>query len=77
ALTAALKQARIEIAAPVKKAILDALSERDEAAHICTDKNGRPDPDLRDRELVPLTMDWRDYMEREVLPFVPDAVLSD
>ena len=79
ALTAALKQARIEIPTPVKKAILDALSERDENAHICTDKTGNPepDPDLRDRELVPLNQDWRDYMQREVLPFAPDAWVDE
>jgi len=75
ALTRALKQAQIKIGAPVKKAIMAALSERDDEADICTDKDGKPeaDTDLRDHELVPLTEDWRDYMEREVLPFVPDA----
>lgn len=42
--------------APVKKAILEALSERDETANICTDSKGNPEPDttLRDSELVPL-----------------------
>jgi len=75
ALTRALKEAQIKIGAPVKKAILAALSERDDEAEICTDKDGKPeaDTDLRDHELVPLSKDWRDYMEREVLPFVPDA----
>lgn len=75
ALTATLRKAQIKIGAPVKKAILAALSERDDKAEICTDKDGKPeaDTDLRDHELVPLTEDWRDYMEREVLPFVPDA----
>jgi type I restriction enzyme M protein len=75
ALTAALKQAQIKIGAPVKKAIMAALSERDDEADICLGTDGKPeaDTDLRDHELVPLTEDWRDYMEREVLPFVPDA----
>ena len=52
-----------------------ALSERDDEADVCTDKDGKPeaDTDLRDHELVPLTEGWRDYMEREVLPFVPYA----
>ena len=74
-LAEALKAEDIKISAPVKKAILAALSERDDKADICADKNGKaePDPDLRDRELVPLAEDWRDYMKREVLPFVPDA----
>jgi len=79
ALTAALKQVQIKIGAPVQKAIMAALSERDDEADICTDKNGKPeaDTDLRDHELVPLNEDWRDYMEREVLPFVPDAWVDE
>lgn len=78
-LTAALKQAQIKIGAPIKKAILAALSERDDQANICADKNGNPEPDtdLRDHELVPLTEDWNDYMKREVLPFVPDAWVDE
>lgn len=79
ALSKALKAAGIKIGAPIKKAILTALSERDDEADICTDKNGNPEPDtdLRDHELVPLTEDWRDYMKREVLPFVPDAWVDE
>jgi type I restriction enzyme M protein len=57
------------------KSILSALSKRDETADICTDKKGNPEPDpeLRDYENVPLKVDIDDYMEREVLPHVPDA----
>ncbi len=57
------------------KAILAALSERDETANICTDKNGNPEPDLelRDTENVPLKKNIDDYFKREVLPHVPDA----
>lgn len=75
ALTAALKAAGLKVSAPVKKAILSALSERDEDAKVCAGKDGKPEPDtdLRDHELVPLEEDWRDYVQREVLPFVPDA----
>ena len=75
ALTKAFKADGVKLAGPVKKAILSALSERDEEADVCTDKDGNPEPDtdLRDHELVPLKEDWRAYMEREVLPFVPDA----
>ena len=56
ALAGALKAGGIKIGAPVRKAILTALSERDEGAGICTDRNGNPEPDtnLRDHELVPL-----------------------
>lgn len=44
------------LSAPIKKAILEALSERDETAKICTDSKGNPEPDsdLRDSELVSL-----------------------
>ena len=75
ALTRALKGVGVKVGAPVRKAILSALSERDEEAEVCTDKNGNPEPDtdLRDHELVPLGEDWRGYVKREVLPFVPDA----
>ena len=75
ALSRALNTAGITIRAPVRKAILNALSERDEEADVCTDTSGNPesDPELRDHELVPLLEDWRQYVEREVIPFVPDA----
>jgi type I restriction enzyme M protein len=79
ALTAALRKQDIKIGAPVRKAILSALSERDEQAQVFTDKHGNPEPDtdLRDHELVPLNEDWRDYVQREVLPFVPDAWVDE
>lgn len=79
AIVTALKAASVKIRAPVKNAILRALSERDESADICTDKNGNPEPDtdLRDHELVPLNEDWREYVEREVKPFVPDAWVDE
>lgn len=75
ALNKALKTESVKIAAPVRKAILSALSERDEEAEICRDSDGNPepDPDLRDHELVPMKEDWRDFVAREVMPFVPDA----
>lgn len=42
---------------------------------IIRDKKGNPKPDssLRDTENIPLTMDIQEYMEKEVLPHVPDA----
>jgi type I restriction enzyme M protein len=75
----ALKGAGIKIGTPVKKAIMTALSERDETADICLDDLSRPEPDfeLRDHELVPLKEDWRDYVAREVTPFVPDAWVDE
>ncbi len=79
ALTKALKGAMTKIGASAKKAILSALSERDEAADICLDVDGKPEPDteLRDHELVPLNEGWRDYVAREVTPFVPDAWVDE
>ncbi|ODT14861.1 MAG: restriction endonuclease subunit M [Kaistia sp. SCN 65-12] len=79
ALTKALKGAGVKIGAPVRKAILSALSERDASAAICLDSNGKPEPDteLRDHELVPLKEDWKDYVAREVTPFVPDAWVDE
>ena len=55
-LEAALKAADIKLSAPVKKAVLAALSDRDPTAEICRDSSGNPepDPDLRDTEIVPL-----------------------
>lgn len=77
ALTKALKA--LKIAAPVKKAIMNALAERDETAEICRDRDGNPEPDadLRDYENVPLKDDIDEYMRREVLPHVPDAWVDE
>ena len=86
-LDAAARKAGLKIPAPARKAILSALSERDEAAEICRDKDGRPEPDpeLRDTENVPLPAgddpadadgipaSVRAFFEREVAPHVPDA----
>lgn len=79
ALSAALTASGVKIGAPVRKAMLSALSERNEAAKVCTDSNGSPEPDtdLRDHELVPLNEDWQDYVQRQVLPFVPDAWVDE
>src|SRR5690625_3520366 len=75
----ALKPTGLKIGAPVLKALLAALSERDPEAEICTDKNGQPEPDtgLRDNENVPLGEDIRTYFEREVKPHVPDAWIDE
>ena len=65
----------ISLANGMVKSILQALSERDETADICLDKKGmpEPDPELRDRENVPLKEDIRAYFDREVRPYVPDS----
>jgi type I restriction enzyme M protein len=75
ALDDAAKSAGLKLPAPVRKAILTALSERDETAAICRDRNGdpEPDPELRDTESVPLAETVEDFFDREVRPHVPDA----
>jgi type I restriction enzyme M protein len=86
-LDGATTKAGLKLPAPVRKAILSALSERDEAADICRDKDGKPEPDpeLRDAESVPLPVgddpvdaegvsaSVRMFFDREVKPHVPDA----
>jgi type I restriction enzyme M protein len=49
-----LKGLTFKLGAPVKKAILEALSERDQRADMCKDSKGNIEPDtqLRDTELV-------------------------
>jgi len=63
------------LAAPIQKAILSALSQRNDQAAVCTDRHGNAEPDseLRDTESVPLAESIEDFFEREVRPHVPDA----
>jgi type I restriction enzyme M protein len=76
---AVFKKVGIALPAPLFKAILMALSERDETADICKDAKGspEPDPELRDYENVPLKEDIGEYMVREVVPNVPDAWVDE
>ena len=75
ALEDATDKADIKLAAPIVKAILSALSERDETAAVCRDKDNKPEPDpeLRDTESVPLSEAVETFFEREVKPHVRDA----
>ena len=74
-LSQAARKEKIKLAAPIWKAILSALSERNNEAEICRDREGRPEPDpeLRDTESVTLLEDIDSFFEREVKPHVPDA----
>ena len=71
----AVQAADLKLTAPIRKAVLSALSERNEKAEICRDRKGRPEPDseLRDTENVPLSESIESFFEREVKPHVPDA----
>ncbi|GGJ05300.1 type I restriction-modification system subunit M [Paenibacillus hunanensis] len=75
----AFKDQDLTIPAPLLKAILAALSEKDETADICRDSKGNPEPDsdLRDTENVPLKEDIHEYFEQEVKPHVPDAWIDE
>lgn len=71
---------KISLSATDKKAILHAVSWKDEEADPVikkTEKDGtiiyEPDTDLRDSENVPLSRDIQDYFDKEVIPYVPDA----
>jgi len=79
ALDKTLEKADLDIKSPLRKAILEALCERDETADICCDSKGEvePDTELRDTENVPLKEDIHEYFKREVLPHVPDAWIDE
>lgn len=55
--------------------IANGLSEMDKSAEIQKDRKGNIlyDKDTKDTEIIPFEEDIDDYMEREVLPYVPDA----
>ena len=74
-LRAAAEKADLKLAVRILKVILSALSEQDETAAVCRDKDGHPEPDpeLRDAESVPLSESVEAFFEREVKPHVPDA----
>ena len=90
ALAAAAKDANIKLRPPVRNAIVATLSERDETAEICRDRDGNPEPDpkLRDYERVPLPdgedradksgvpASVREFFGREVAPHRPDAWIN-
>ena len=89
-LATAAAKADLKLSAPVKKAILTSLAERDETAAVCRGKDGapEPDPELRDTERVPLVegedavdadgipASVRGFFEREVKPHVPGAWIN-
>lgn len=78
-LISAFKKGGYKLDAPLKNALFNGLSERDEAADVCTTKKGEPEPDtdLRDYESIPLGEDINEYFKREVIPHVPDAWINE
>ena len=75
ALKAAAAAQALKLAAPILKAVTAALGVQDDAADVCVDSAGNPEPDtsLRDTENVPWDQDIDDHLQREVLPYAPDA----
>jgi type I restriction enzyme M protein len=69
------RELNVRLSAPELKAVVNALSERDEKAEICRNRDGEAEPDaeLRDTENVPLKESIQAYFEREVKPHVKDA----
>ena len=68
-----------DVPTPVSKQVWNAVSVPDPDGEIQRDRKGRtlPDPNLRDYENVPLDEDIHEYLEREVLPHVPDAWIDE
>ena len=77
-LNKALSTHSVSLSTPEHKAVLNALSERDPEADICTTK-GQPEADagLRDNENVPLGESVHAYFQREVIPHAPDAWIDE
>lgn len=78
-LRAAFKAAGAKVPAPVMKAIVKEAGTPDPEADICTDVVGNPEPDpaLRDTEQIPLGEDIDAYIQREVVPYAPDAWVDE
>ncbi len=83
------KKHDVKISAAVRRAVIDALSERDPEAPACLDKEGNEEADssLRDTESVPLTYlddekipasrKVAEFFAREVEPHVNDAWVNE
>jgi len=78
ALQDALKPSGVKLSAAAKKLLQKHLSESDDTAEIClSGSQPEPDPRLRDYENVSLGESVDAYVQREVLPHVPDAWVDE
>lgn len=61
------------------KKFITIAGERDEQAEVCKDKDGNieADSELRDYENVPYEMDIKEYFDKEVKPYAPDAWINE
>ncbi|WP_165165257.1 type I restriction-modification system subunit M [Corynebacterium qintianiae] len=78
-LTTALKDNEVALTAAAKKAVTTVFAKSSPEGELTTDRKGNPlpDPSLRDTEDVPLTEDINAYVEREVLPWAPEAWVNE
>jgi len=62
-----------------RRAVMAMFAESDPEGELVTDRKGNPEPDssLRDTENVPLTEAVEAYVEREVLPWAPEAWVDE
>ena len=79
ALKAAAKKRGVKMLAGMIDAVLEAVGVPDENAEPSVDRKGKPilDPAFSMTERIPLTEDVGEHMEREVLPFAPDATWDE
>ncbi len=65
-----------ELPKNITEKIIDGLSVMDKTAEIQKNKNGEiiPDPTTKDSEIVKYTKNIKEYMNEEVLPYIPDAM---
>ncbi len=75
AFKAAAKKGGVKAPAGLIDAVMKAMAEVDESASPAVDRKGQPvkDPSWKIIERVPFSEDLQEHMEREVLPFAPDA----
>lgn len=61
-----------------QKALLEIFSEQNYDAEVISDSKGNPEPDtsLRDVENVPIGQNVEKYLQREVVPYVPNAWIN-
>jgi type I restriction enzyme M protein len=78
-LTTAIADHSLRLGAAVRKDILKILSDTSPEGDMVTDHKGNPQPDsaLRVTENVPLNEDIEEYVDREVLPWFPDAWVDE
>lgn len=73
------KKAGLKLGKPIQTAMQNAFAVADPDGETVLDAKGNPiwDSELKQIENIPLGEDLDAYMKREVLPFVPDAVVDE